>query len=166
MCLYTQDTKPLRADRDITCYKIVNLHYDDAPNPEPFRSKFFNFRYGLGKTYKLNGRLGACISKRVTENGVLIFEVNKGFHSYKDYKHAIEEYRLSELVFSQFFSDKEYVHIMLECVIPKGSLYYKGEDNDLCSNALRVNRWGYCVREPEWSSEQPDVKPESDKAIL
>lgn len=114
MCLHTEQSKPLIAENDITCYKVVNAANMDGV----FRSEFREFKYSLGVKYVEKDFPGTVYS----------CTVHKGFHSYRTLgvarHHALPQY------------------VLLMCLIPKGSAYYESYTGDqYCSDSLKVVAW-------------------------
>ena len=60
------------------------------------------------------------------------WEIYKGFHSYAHLNKAIEEYK----AISSNHSDIA----LVECIIPKGSTFYKNEKDEIVSNRIIINR--------------------------
>jgi hypothetical protein len=146
MCLYTNQTKPLVAEKDITCYKVVYKHSEFST----LHSEIRGFEYELGHTYRIRtGRFGP------SENG----RVHEGFHSFDTLKHALA------------YGGKSLV--LMKCVIPKGSLYFEGKSmlnmylnkeegrigKQYCSNQLRVIAW-----KPMWHGKW-NTEPEPERYV-
>ena len=115
MCLFTNQKKPLIADRDIICYKIVRR----TRYSRRFESLYTHFPYELGKTYKKH------FWNRVVKEKTLISEsrIYGGvFHSYR----RIQSHHPAD--------NLAYV----QCIIPKGTKYYEGLFGDLCSRAIKI----------------------------
>lgn len=114
MCLHTEQLKPLTAEKDITCYKVVYAANTDGV----FRSEFREFKYSLGVKYveeKFDKAVQSCT-------------VRKGFHSYRTLDVA-RHCALPQCV-------------LLRCLIPKGSMYYESRAGDqYCSDALISVAW-------------------------
>lgn len=142
MCLYTNQTKPLIAKKDITCYKVVYYPYEAD---KQFRSEFRFFEYRIGHTYRL--RTG--VKQWLPNDAGYLYS---GFHSFTTLKHALE------------YGGKGMV--LLKCVIPKGARYYvggfthgmhdalhtDGDSTQYCSNQIRVVAWKPMWR-GKWSTE-------------
>lgn len=141
MCLYTEQSKPLVAEKDITCYKVV-YRYEAL---KQFRSEIQFFKYRIGYTYDLYMDVEDWVPSAA---GYLYW----GFHSFTTLKNALE------------YGGKRMV--LLKCVIPKGARYYAGGfergfcDNprlggigtQYCSNQIRVVAWKP-MRRGKWSEE-------------
>ena len=131
MCLRTKQAKPLRATRDMKVYKVLNVQDTSlsvykvvSAGKKVYRatvecqlhSTVKGFNYELGKTYT---------TQLQTEH---YGSVERGFHSY-DYK-------------SPRTVGNHEVGTIVECVIPKGSLYFKGSNNGkskgIISNKIRI----------------------------
>lgn len=111
MCLYTKQTKPKIAGEDITCYKWLTK---DLKGPS------YGFQYTLGELSV--EELGK------PEDGKLF----KGLHTYAILNEAMEH---TEDTFwncihwkpRQVWMDAP---ILVKCIIPKGSEYYQGYNNE------------------------------------
>ena len=121
MCLLTIQSKPLVAEEDIICYKVY------------FKSKNWYESPVMGDIVtELNQVLKTNLQK-----STLGGEVYEGYHSFK-YKES---------------ADTLYPNngkVCVKCIIPKGSLYYKGihdfifrEDDGYCSDTIIL-----CAEEP------------------
>lgn len=125
MCLHTNQTKSLTAEKDITCYKVVNPANMDGV----FRSEFREFKYSLGVKYEEKDFSGTAYS----------CTVHKGFHSYRT------------IAVARFHASTPYV--LIKCVIPKGSGYYESYSGDqYCSDTLIPVAWKP-MQSGKWSTE-------------
>lgn len=132
MCLYTKWIKPRVAKEDIKVYKLLttkrgkeiivilpNGTLQKAHSVSLRAANWNNHKYSIGKLYKVNG-LGFTRNG----NGRNSHTVDQGFHSFKN------------------FGNVRNRGGAVECVIPKGSLYYEGTNNGssegYCSNQLIV----------------------------
>lgn len=109
MCLSSLKKHFITED-DIICYKVVKKIHNR------YRSKFYNFPYSIGKTYKSKIVNGIEYQWRATEY-VLSPTVEQGIHSYKhlvNAKIALKEQRHGSKL------------TILKCIIPKGSICYEG----------------------------------------
>lgn len=124
MCLHSNQSKPFTAEKDITCYKIVNPANMDGA----FRSEFREFKYYLGDKYVEKDFPGTVYS----------CTVHKGFHSYRT------------IAVAQFHASTPYV--LIKCVIPKGSRYYESyTKEEYCSDTLIPVAWKP-LRSGKWST--------------
>ena len=143
MCLIiTKFNKPKIAQEDIKCYKIL---FKSSVCPGLFYAPYQNFNYKLGETYSTN----ISVSYNCNTFGLSFFRyifynlfdkfldvkgVNQGFHSFVNLKDAIKERN----------SDVDYKRLVIgECIIPKGSKYYKGaysNYNGYVSDNIRINK--------------------------
>ena len=113
MYLKNQDIKPLIAEEDITCYKVMIRNGNGQ-----LASMVKYFPYELNKSYHSEiGLDNLTISSVVVKKDYVINTAEIGFHSYRDIKNATLDY-------IGYGSNK----VMVKCVIPKGSIYYKGYD--------------------------------------
>jgi len=104
--------KPLIAKKEIKVYKIL-----DTENTSPY----FTFTYDKGYQYSSN------FSKYIEENYGWKIKINKGLHSFIDYKNAKE--RKYCFLYPESFK-------IITMYIPKGSKYYLGDDGDIVSDNL------------------------------
>ncbi len=133
MCLFANISKAQRVWRPITCYKSVT--YDkrrdgDGSRDMVFLSAFQDFEYRLGHAYY----------EPAFEREVPHRVVSYGFHS-----HGWERVARDE-------SKSCFANVMLECRIPAGAMYYRGDtrDNtDLCSDIIVITAWKYPYNK-EW----------------
>lgn len=142
MCLVITKFNKLKvAQEDIKCYKILykSVHSD------MYYAPYQNFIYMLGETYFTN----MSVSYDCNIYGLSFFKfmlyyffnnlldikgVNQGFHSYVNLKNAIKE-RNEDLNHEEL--------VICECIIPKGSKYYKGtymHYNGYVSDNIRINK--------------------------
>ena len=127
MCLLANISKAQRVKRPITCYKSVFYDRDS----EVFRSAFQDFEYKLGHAYyepDFAREVPHCM-------------ISYGFHSHGWKKVAEDESYCSC-----------YANVMLECRIPVGAMYYRGDtqDNtDFCSDIIVITAWKH-PQDKEW----------------
>ena len=121
MCLTSRRRISRKAKRDITVWKVV-VNGWHAPLHYMFVYKKDNRCEEFQKVAPMSNRF-ACS---------WWFQIYQGFHSYDNKEDA--EAMLN------WFNDKELfrnnVAHIVKAVIPKGSRYYRGMDNDYCSEYL------------------------------
>lgn len=134
------------ATRDIECFKICKL-IDNK-----IYSFYKKFEYQLNTKYKEKLIFSQRIAEKLTGNGQLIYyEINEGFHSYSN-KCKIEVSLESSIVrfinvvnitgnicnLNECISLNKYPNtILLKCIIPKDSIYYINEYNEIASNYIK-----------------------------
>lgn len=121
MCLYTTQKEPKIAQEDITCYKVIRKNMTSLIYGE--------ITWKIGKLYKTIMKA----TEEETRTSEKIRIVKQGFHSYKSPKDVKKGY--SEVI--------NIPCIIVECTIPKGSLYYDGyhyKEDGFTSNQLIVNK--------------------------
>lgn len=130
MCLYSKNRFPRIAWKPIKVYKIVN--FEDGDYYTPY------YHYKL-KHKNLINILNTLLNVILKIKKVYYWdypdscEVNGGFfHSFHSKAIAINKINSSE------FYNPLINHTLIECIIPKFSLYYKGEFGDICSNRLNT----------------------------
>lgn len=131
MCLSSKQILPRRATKDIVCYKLfkkktrrkkktgkITVRYQSL-----FQSKHF---YGSNA---LNIVLNAKVvghDKPYWAPGVKLTRVQSGyFHAYQTAQNDLI------LLHTSWTSV-----VLLKCIIPKGALYYKGINDDICANQM------------------------------
>lgn len=142
MCMLTKQTKPEVAKKPIRCYKTVNTAFDGHGCPRYFRSTYYRFYYGLGKTYdtiewEKRVSFGAEHEPVPDSNGDVV--ISYGFHSFGRVKDAFNE-----------IVDRG-TEVVLMCEIPEGARYFTGNryyfDNsdpnyrEYCSEQIKVVAW-------------------------
>ena len=129
MCLYSKELEPYIADRDITCYKVVSVR--GGKYYTPFVGRRIFKRHIIGRDlYCAHGKSVAENSSDIWyfANSPQFFLVRKGF---------IHTYGRADVAFSKMCLNRE----VYECIIPKGSEYYKDyETCELASTAIQFVR--------------------------
>lgn len=113
MCM-VRTSDCLVAEEDITCYKVCRKDSYIIGNVAAYSSWFQNYPYALGQFMNAaspKNFIGTCERTELRKGG---------FHSYVEIDTLIEELQKAKL------PDPAYV---LECKIPRGSLYYTGLDD-------------------------------------
>ena len=125
MCLQTTWEKPKKAEKDIIVYKIVEL------TNRGIKAPYNDFIYEPYKLYKTKMKLtdDFCpfdtIAQIARDNcNEKLYNIGQGFHSAKYKK------RLGWV--------DERTQFIVKCIIPKGSLYYKGLTNLMVSNQIII----------------------------
>lgn len=143
MCLAIKRTaRPKRAKKDIIVYKICSAIGHDINNLEVVDSWSHDFSYILGKKYYSKiGRTNDSSTLDDIESRI-VYEYLEDFpeKSSKDIAHigpgfhfAFNKERLKDLY------EEDYV--LVECTIPKGSLYITGIDNNLgVTESIIINK--------------------------
>ena len=133
MC-WTSDTNPIpkTADKDIICYKIFSIEDIKYKVNKflgiTFRKESIKELYSLYKEYKYipyaaNPEVAIHCKKR---NGIYSWwAIDKGYHSYSTLSKA-------EFVRCKIFE------LIVKCTIPKGSVYYLNENNEIVSSNIIV----------------------------
>lgn len=125
MCLIVQGSRiPLIAQKDITCYKVLDVFEGSKRTFYPmYQSNGFRYRLGQ-RNYYAKGGYGNL--KRLKKLKVVLGEVYEGLHSYQTLEKA------------QYQAKTCYNVIIMKFVIPKGTEYFKGSDEDYVSLQLRL----------------------------
>ena len=121
MCLYSNQTASLVADKDIVCFKIL-IPIDDK-FITPYRDFIFN--------------TNVIIEDKAEEHICEIFgmtEVSSGFfHSFTTKERVLEEIKTLQRKLPKGTKLK-----VFKAIIPKGSAYYVGQRSDICSKSLII----------------------------
>ena len=130
MCLITKQSESKIASKDITCYKVL-LKLENKINDVVFYvSPVWHFTYFSNRT-DLNNKVFKAEKAYGLENSPDddlepscidddTYKLNSGFfHMYKDYDSAVKVIKNSP-------PGERESSVIFECVIPKGSHYYKG----------------------------------------
>lgn len=124
MCLTTYQKWPKIAWKPITTYKVV-YGYED-----PYKTMYQRVKIQIGKTYKesVYNILKNRYSFMVIEEDKKVYNFNQGLHSCteKDNAKDIAEY------FNVLYPTN-----IVECIIPRFSLYWIEDCNDIVSNKLK-----------------------------
>ena len=117
------------AKEDISVFKIVN--YD-------LRSFYYYFQYSKNATYRMNLRIPDKPMNRI--------RIDCGFHSYVE-NEVFVKYTYDNSVYRIYssnmhleldnFDNRDNV-VKLNCIIPKGSVYYKNDNGEIVSDTLKV----------------------------
>lgn len=132
MCLYSRQILPRRATKDIVCYKLfkkktrrkkkngrIAIRYQS-----PFQCDHF---YGSNM---LNTVLHAKTTIR--HNKPYWNQTSKTTRVESGYFHA---YQTARNYYTLLITAWKNI-VLLKCIIPKGALYYKGVNGDICANQM------------------------------
>lgn len=111
MCLYPTHKRVKIAKEDIVCYKVLT---------SIMKSPYRDFQYERNKMYSIK------LLKIDKNNNDL--EINEGYHAYVSYDGA---YSSTAIMFL-------YDTFIFKAIIPKGSKYYLGTDNEIVSNQMII----------------------------
>lgn len=124
MCLTTKQKWPKIAWRPITVYKVV-CGWED-----PYRTIYLKAKIQIGKTYResvynilKNKQCFTCL-----DDETKYYRFHEGIHS-------VIEKDAAQIISTYF--DVLYPTEIVECTIPRFSLYWIGVDNDIVSNKLK-----------------------------
>lgn len=126
MCLHTNESKAIKTETDIICYKTVFL--DEKTMAIMSAIKYFT--YNMGETYNEKNWTDCAENKAMAfYESNYKYEVHKGFHSFKKYWDA----------YGAKHGSCAYI---LKCVIPKGSMVFTGKtytgEESYCSNSITI----------------------------
>jgi len=116
MCLNTSaNAIPVMADKDITVYKVVLTNtFLDRENDNRYKTPFMFSTVEMGAEYT------STIEPSRVWSDSRVMRIEKGIHSFENFKDA------AELVAALYHADHLGTPHIAECIIPKGSWYYKG----------------------------------------
>ena len=130
MCLYTKQICPAKARKDIVCYKVF---VEGVRLTTPIVGHKIENPHYTGVPFLMDDSDKDKPNNRRSNNMVCKFGVGpigKGMiHAYQN----VECAKLARDFFGLYASLKTY-----ECIIPKGTLYFKGTDGDICSRKLLI----------------------------
>jgi hypothetical protein len=108
MCLITEQLTSTTAREDIICYKVLRIQDNNL------YAYYRSFEYKIGKLYR-----GPLVwGKMYSTSEGLYMNINEGFHSYSDIEYAKQNYR-----------DVLESAVIVKCIIPKGTIFFEGEQN-------------------------------------
>lgn len=115
MCLVSETKIPNISTEDIKCYKVLI----------GLCSPYQEYKYTLNETIKNTTveSITKVFGKFMIESGY--------FHSYSDINAA------RHLV-SFIWRRRKVRALIYNAIIPKGTIYFKGQTNDLCSKSIRI----------------------------
>ena len=134
MCLVTDWKEPKIAEKDIVCYKWYekgrNNTYESPYQGSPIPTFKTVIHTELDTPEIFNDAEGECyMYKRILDKD-LIYKIHKGFHSFSTYEGVRSD-------ITSCLSDV----IIVSCIIPKGSRYYRGVfggKESYCSEAITI----------------------------
>jgi hypothetical protein len=157
MCFQlNKDSKPLIADKDITCYKTLRCYKHTE-----LRSSIQGFRYFIGKINP-KVRLDVSYASSVTASSNILIhqvkEINRGYHSY------IRDHSMGpELLYFAVG-----IELSFKCTIPKGTKYYMN-DLQYVSETIIVNGPVFdpkIFEDPRWIRSQIDLNYDESFSYL
>lgn len=124
MCLTTKQKRPLIARKDIKVYKLV---VKDSLN-QKYTSLYQLFPYELNQVYEESEN-----EENDEINSLLVYnKFGEGwFHSYREYAIAFCDKISLYSIFKNSLT-------ILSCIIPKGTPYYIGVCDDICSKKIII----------------------------
>lgn len=136
MCLITTKNIPEIAQEDIVCYKYYIVEKKDG------KEKLIS-PYRRVSAPNLNEAVNTKLDKIFSPTGFDIndsayYKIQKGFHSFKYFKHVIQDIETWEDIRTRI----EYPNYkVFKCIIPKGTKYYEGMFNEAfsyCSKSIKL----------------------------
>jgi hypothetical protein len=121
MCLYSLQKSPLKAERDIECYKILIVLEDKYITP------YRDFIFELNKPIVED-------NEKVSTEIFGLTEIGQGFfHAFTSKDRVIEEIEILRRKCPKGTKLK-----VFNAIIPKDSEYYVGQRSDICGTSLMV----------------------------
>lgn len=149
MCWSGSNQSRRTAMKNIVCYKILKK---DKKEEDKYFSYYFNFQYKFGELYE--NSLYFYPVRHVRDNESIIM-INNGFHSYSAKSAFEKKIRTPNNVVGFAVSYKRinsgicYKHgcllSLVECIIPKGSIYYENEYGLLVSDRIIIKKEIDCI---------------------
>lgn len=126
------------AKEDITVYKVMVLM------DERLYSYIQGYQYEIGKEYALKEKI-RCYAY----DGVGTYKITKGFHSYGSECNAYLQYDCCVICSPRKETGHTYYETLqiygnnngiaiVECVVPKGSIYFKNTGGELVSDRIQI----------------------------
>lgn len=141
MCLHSIKGKPSIAKRDIVCYKVLQQHQCNFnPNHTYIVTPFQHCEIvdtQLNGSSPIKAKFYPITSVPYQNNSRLLYswDVGEGYiHTYRSKraaKKAIFAYSLDSDLLNPNWNEQNWVTygVIYECIIPKGTKYYKGIDD-------------------------------------
>jgi hypothetical protein len=121
MCLNRESNIQV-ADRDITCYKIVQIYH--LPDGDDYRSYFQHAEIELNKAIIASGYLDPKTTDEYLHGEVV--------HAYTDIScdDQDKEWYIYDTKSFPYFLGYDVSIVKVECIIPKGTIFCEGLDDD------------------------------------
>lgn len=127
------------ADKDITVYKVLQKSKAKIPGEFLYRAPFrTEFRYVIG------GKYSKAIKEKIIDNNLITIE--SGLHCFEQYAYVIcNDYKT--IYVSMSFDDDRwsfeatksgYTPVIVKCIIPKGTIYYKNIHKEIVTEKLII----------------------------
>ena len=134
MCLFKTQQHFLIASEDIECYKILTFN---------LRSKYYNYQYKLGQLHKkVWDEDFIQYANKQHDLGGNMFHVSLDKEIceeiYGDNKQLIQEVDENGKAQMKYHCWMSSTQVMVKCIIPRGSRYYKGTYTELGCEQLIV----------------------------
>jgi hypothetical protein len=138
MCLYSHSVTPLIAEKDITVYKVLD---------KSLLSPYESFEYEFNKLFSTSKEDKHIIYDEFKwQYGTVKAIIHKGyFHAFQDKISAEQE--VDMLTSFDYEEEDKYIkdeykdhYFVYEAVIPKGSRYFLGYSNEICSEEIIIKQ--------------------------
>lgn len=129
MCfIFSDNTKRLIAQKDITCYKIVYRRKERLK--DTYISRYQNHTYRIRKIQEQINLIPLQIKRTIfpSNTEVQMTEINEGYHSYK---------KQSNLSLWITFAYPNFCLCEAKFIIPKGTVYYEN-DTEYVSERIKM----------------------------
>lgn len=153
MCFISDTRTPRRTTRDVTVYKVMQYDRSETmfrllPYRVELQSVVFRFVYKMGKLYKCGDfprnlyDIANWKNTRRTARDTSGWTTGPGFYGWDSLAFACNECEANNS--RSVFTD----YVVVECVIPKGSLYYVSGEYEsstpctiYCADRIRLKRY-------------------------
>lgn len=136
MCLIAKNKNPLIAEDDIVCYKLLVQTTYRGEYRTPYKIMYLDNKIIQGeKNLVAKGSEGIeplCTPDR--------YKITGGFiHCYTDHEVATNCADIIDI--------KCFIYVtVFECIIPKGTAYYKGNNWDICAKEIKLVKKVYATK--------------------
>ena len=163
MCLYTRQILPIKAHKDIVCYKVVR-HYPHRTGNKKYKTPCTKVSIQCNRMYTANSLSCGTDTKIKVAKNTTIIRLTKvaDLHKYHAHPMALS---MNLVVYTVSYgyihccttidACKEWIHRnyhlfphnkkaafhwgIIKCIIPKGTLYYKSFDGtQICAKSLKT----------------------------
>ena len=120
------------ADKDIPCTKIMKKLRGNLC------SLYYGKYYKLGETYSMESEIAVC-HHYYDSFGCVQYEIDYGFHSYRPDIWRIYKNKKFELFVNECFESMLMpIDVIVDCIIPKGTVYYENEAGEFVSERIKI----------------------------
>lgn len=133
MCLEKKSRIPRIATKNIIVYKILKSE------DNKLFTQFYGYKVEIGKTYKgIFDKYHIFIKHglRIFTNNIICFLISLFYSKFitSGYIHSYSSYANIPYIFKYCYINNYYI---IKCIIPRGTLYFIGKDNDIASRKIK-----------------------------